>query len=395
MDKRLVTILLIVFVQMVGSGIILPLLPLYAQDEFRMSPTTISLLVSCFFAAQFVAGPILGRWSDRIGRVPVLIVSQIGTVLSFLALGLAGAVWVLFAARIFDGITGGNLVVAQAYITDITPTKKRAQALGLIGAMFGLGFMVGPIVGGVLVEVGGPRLPYFVAAAAAAIVVLLTVFTLDESHTRETRDELKASNIRLPLTSVLRNRPLLYMLSIGFMVQFSLGLLMATFALFGRAVLFDTNVELGVGILLAILGLSQIVTQVGLLPRFLAYFGEAHLVTVGIVIRAVGLGIYAVMVSPWQAALGSVFFAAGGGLTMPVIQSLATRTSSESVRGGVLGLVSASQSLSIIIGTAIGGVLFALSPYVPNVVSFGVAVASLLPAFAISRLMHRQVVPQN
>ena len=394
MDKRLVTILLIVFVQMVGSGMILPLLPIYAQDEFGMSPAAISLLVSSFFAAQFIAGPILGRWSDRVGRVPVLIVSQIGTVLAFLAFGLASAVWVLFAARIFDGLTGGNLVVAQAYITDITPSKKRAQALGLIGAMFGLGFIIGPVVGGLLVEIGDPRLPYFVAAGAAAVVVLLTVFTLDESHPQESRDELRENRVHLSFRAALGNKPLMYMLSIGFVVQFSLGLLMATFALFGQAVLFDGNTELGVGILLAILGLAQIVTQVGLLPRFLSYFGEARLVTVGIVIRAVGLGIYVLMVDPWQAALGSIFFAVGGGLTMPTIQSLATRTADESVRGGVLGLVSSSQSLSIIIGTAMGGFLFAIGPYVPNVVSFGVALASLIPAFAISRLMHRQVVSQ-
>jgi DHA1 family tetracycline resistance protein-like MFS transporter len=320
MDQRLVTILLIVFVQMVGSGMILPLLPIFAQDEFGMSPTAISLLVSVFFAAQFLAGPILGRWSDRVGRVPILIVSQIGTVLAFVAFGLAGAAWVLFAARIFDGLTGGNLVVAQAYITDITPPDRRAQALGLIGAMFGLGFIVGPVVGGILVGVGGPRLPYFAAAAAAVVVVLLTVFTLDESHTPEDRREVTKNGARMSFRTALGNRPLMYTLSIVFMVQFSLGLLMATFALFGQAVLFDTNVELGVGILLAVLGLSQILTQVGILPRFIRYFGEARLVTIGIAIRAVGLGVYAVMVSPWQAAIGSVLFAAGGGLTMPAVQ---------------------------------------------------------------------------
>jgi DHA1 family tetracycline resistance protein-like MFS transporter len=207
MDKRLATILLIVFVQMVGSGMILPLLPIFAQDEFDMSPTAISLLVSVFFVAQFVAGPILGRWSDRVGRVPILIVSQIGTVLAFLAFGLAGAAWVLFAARIFDGLTGGNLVVAQAYITDITPPERRAQALGLIGAMFSLGFVVGPVVGGILVGVGGgPTLPYFVAATAAVVVVLLTVFPLDESHTQEDRNDIKNNGVGMSLRTALGKR---------------------------------------------------------------------------------------------------------------------------------------------------------------------------------------------
>ncbi|MEN8238073.1 MAG: MFS transporter, partial [Actinomycetota bacterium] len=163
----------------------------------------------------------------------------------------------------------------------------------------------------------------------------------------------------------------------------------------GQAVLFDTNVEMGVGILLAIVGLAQIVTQVGILPRFLSIFGEARLITVGIVIRAVGLGVFAVMVEPWQAAIGSVFFAAGGGLTTPAVQSLSTRVADDSLRGGILGLVNASQSLSIIISTAIGGVLFAFGPYIPNIAGFGVAVASLIPAIAISRMMHRQVISQH
>jgi DHA1 family tetracycline resistance protein-like MFS transporter len=395
MDKRLVTILLIVFVQMVGAGMILPILPIYAQNEFGMSPTAIALLVSSFFAAQFIAGPILGRWSDRIGRVPVLVVSQIGTVIAFAAFGLAASAWMLFAARIFDGLTGGNLVVAQAYITDITPANKRAQALGLIGAMFGLGFIVGPAIGGVLVGLGGPRVPYFFAAGAAAIVVLLTVLVLDESHTHEDREQVRTSGTKLTIRNALRNRPLLYLLLITFLVQFSLGIVMATFALFGEAVLFETNVELGIGILLAFIGLSQIVTQVALLPRFLERFGEARLITVGIIIRAAGLGIYAVMVSPWQAAVGGILFAAGGALTRPPTQSLATTTVDDSHRGAVLGIVNSSQSFSIIFSTAIAGVLFSVGAYVPNAVSFGVAVFSLIPAIAISRHFHRGLVSQH
>jgi DHA1 family tetracycline resistance protein-like MFS transporter len=135
---------------------ILPLLPIFAQDEFGMSPTAISLLVSVFFVAQFLAGPILGRWSDRFGRVPILIVSQIGTVLAF---GLAGAAWVLFAARIFDGLTGGNLVVAQAYITDITPPNRRAQALGLIGRCSALVSSLAPLLGASSLGMAGQDSP--------------------------------------------------------------------------------------------------------------------------------------------------------------------------------------------------------------------------------------------
>ena len=123
LDKRLITILLIVFVQMVGASLIIPILPLFAKNEFGMSPTLITLLVASFYAAQFIGSPILGRWSDEVGRVPVLVVSQIGTVISFIMFGMAGAVWVPFAARSLDGLTGGNTVVAQPYVPVVEPTE--------------------------------------------------------------------------------------------------------------------------------------------------------------------------------------------------------------------------------------------------------------------------------
>ncbi len=391
LDKRLVTILLIVFVQMVGAGMILPILPIYAQKQFGLSPVAITLLVSSFFAAQFLAGPFLGRLSDRIGRVPVLVFSQIGTVVAFAAFGLAWAPWVLFAARVFDGLTGGNIVVAQAYITDVTPRENRAQALGLIAAMFGLGFMIGPAIGGLLVGFGGPRVPYFFAAGAAVVVVALTILTLDESHTQDARNEANAARTTLTLRDTIANRRLVSMLVVGFLTQFALGLVMSTFALVGQAILFESNVELGVGILLGFVGLSQIVTQTMLLPRFLRRLSEIRIVTIGILIRSVGLGVFAIMVDPWQAAIGGVLFAAGGGLSMPPTQSIGTKSAPDAVRGGVLGIFQSAQSLAIILGTAFAGVLFTVGPQVPNTVAFGVSLFSVMPALLIMRRMESGV----
>jgi DHA1 family tetracycline resistance protein-like MFS transporter len=181
-DRRLATILLIVLVQMLGAAMILPILPLYAQREYGLTPQVITLLGTSFFAAQFIAGPYLGRLSDKYGRIPVLIISQIGTAISFLMLALAPGAGFLFLARVIDGITGGNIIVAQAYITDITPREKRTEALGYIFAVFGLGFILGPALGGVLSAAFGPRVPYLFAAGAAVVVVLLTWITLEESH---------------------------------------------------------------------------------------------------------------------------------------------------------------------------------------------------------------------
>ena len=239
MDKRLITILLIVFVQMLGAAMIMPILPLYAQREFNMSPQVITLLGTAFFAAQFIAGPYLGRLSDKMGRIPVLIISQIGTAVSFLMLAFAPSVAFLFAARILDGITGGNIIVAQAYITDITPREKRTVALGYVFATFGLGFIFGPALGGLLAAVFGPRVPYVIAAVAAFVVVLLTYFTLDESLTavqREANRQYRKTSINP--RAILINHHLMLILTIAFIGQFGLGLLQATFALYGNAVLF-------------------------------------------------------------------------------------------------------------------------------------------------------------
>ncbi|MFW6068259.1 MAG: MFS transporter, partial [Chloroflexota bacterium] len=198
-DRRLLTILVIVFVQMVGAAMVLPILPLFAQREFEMSPGVITLLISAFFAAQFIGGPYLGRLSDQYGRLPVLIVSQIGTAFSFVLLGGATSVWMLFAARILDGLTGGNIIVAQAYITDITPREQRTAALGYIFAVFGLGFIFGPALGGVLSAAFGARIPFYIAAAAAFVAVIMTWRVLDETVTEEQKASSRAHRSSLAL----------------------------------------------------------------------------------------------------------------------------------------------------------------------------------------------------
>jgi len=290
----------------------------------------------------------------------------------------------LFAARIFDGVTGGNIVVAQAYVTDVTPKEHRARALGLVFAMFGLAFFVGPVMGGLLVGFG-PRVPYFFAAGAAAIVVLLTVFTLDESMTAEQRADIRAKAVKLSFRAALAIRPLVLTMILAFLAQFALGLVIATFALFGEAVLFDSNAELGVGLLLTFVGLSQIVTQTTILPRALGRFGENRLVSVGVGLRSIGLLIYAFTISPALAAAGSFFFAMGGGLTMPPTQSIATKTVDDSMRGGVLGVMSASMSLAFIISMAVSGMLFTVAPHLPNQVALGASILAIVPAIALRR----------
>lgn len=381
-DRRLLTILLIVFVNILGASMVLPVLPLYALRRFEMEPQVITLLGASFFLAQAIASPFLGRLSDRYGRVPILIISQIGTAVSFVMIALAQSVEMLFAARILDGITGGNIIVAQAYITDITPREKRTQSLGLVFAAFGLGFVFGPALGGLLSGLFGPAIPFYMAALAATAVVILTYFTLDETLSPEQRQQNRQRGRgTLSIRHIITNYPLVIVLLLTFVGQFALGLLQSTFALYGAAVLFagytQQITDLGIGLLLTVVGITQLITQLLVLPRAIKRLNETVIIALGLVIRATGLFIFVVVTSPWLGAFGSVFFALGMGLLMPPLQSAATRTVADEVRGEVLGVNQSVVSISTIISTAVSGTIFALSPTLPY------AIGGLLSLFTL------------
>lgn len=389
-NRRLWTILIIVFFQMLSGSLILPILPLYAEERFTLPPQVVTLLISSFFIAQFIAGPYLGRLSDKYGRVPVLILSQIGTALSFIMIAQAQSVSMLFLARILDGITGGNIIVAQAYVTDITPRADRTRALGLIFAAFGLGFIFGPTAGGGLSAAFGPQIPFWVAACGAIGVVILTWWTLDETLSPEQRARNRgAQATRLSPGYIAGNLPLVLVLFIAFVGQFGLGMLQATFALYGKAVLFaDVSprlTNLGVGLLLTVVGIGQFTTQTALLPRAVRRYGEADLALLGVCLRTVGLLIFALATSPWVAAFGSLFFASGMGFLMPPVQALSTRLAPDELRGGVLGVFQAVVSLSTILSTSVAGVIFAAGPTLPYWIGAGLTLLLLIPGLALRR----------
>ncbi len=311
----------------------------------------------------------------------MLIISQIGTVISFVMLAFAPNFGWLFFARILDGITGGNIIVAQAYITDITPREKRTESLGYIYAVFGLGFIFGPALGGVL----------------AAAVVLLTWYALDETLSAEERGRARARRAgSLTVGSALRNLPLMTILLIAFFGQFALGLLQATFALYGEAVLFLGEsrevTDIGIGLLLTVVGASQLFTQTFLRRRLAQHFSEGQLVVAGSLLRVIGMMIYALVTTPWFAAFGSLFFAVGFGIAGPPLQSLSTSLVDEQDRGGVLGMFQSSVNLSTIISTAIAGVLFIQGPTVPYWVGAAMSLAVALTIMGVMKRMPTQPV---
>jgi len=375
LDRRLVTILAIVFAQQLGASMILPVLSLYAINQLGMPKEATPLLQASFYISLFLASPFLGRWSDRYGRVPILFISQIGTVISYLMIAFSPSIGMLFASRILDGVTGGNIIVAQAYVIDITPREKRTQALGMIFAVFGIGFIIGPSLGGVLAALIGHQGVFFAAALVTLVPTIMTRFTLNETLSAEQRMANRTST-KVSFKEMLTNRTILNILALTTFGSVGLGLVQTTFAIYGQDIVFagktEDAVNLGVGLLFATVGLGQTITQTLLLRRLLNRYGDAPLVFGGTLVRAfsqfwfffLGLPFALALLGqeaiPWVAIIGAMTFAMGTGIMMPPLQSLITYAAPDNARGAAVGLASSAQSLGIIAGTLLAGPLLSV-----------------------------------
>ncbi len=384
--NRLAIIFVIVFVDLLGFSLILPLLPYYAQT-FGADAFVTGLLVASYAVAQLIGAPALGRLSDRIGRRPVLLISIAGTFIGFLMLGFAGALWVLFVSRIVDGLTGGNLSVAQAYITDVSDPKNRAKALGMIGAAFGLGFIIGPAVGGAL-SVYGYAVPAFAAAALSSINLLAVFFWLPESLTDERRAAMAAQK-KPPFTlgalwnalSRPRVGPLLH-------TRFFFGLAFATFqsifALYAQYRLGLTAQT--TGFVLAYVGVLSVLVQGFAIGKLTARFSETQLIFAGSLIMAVSLLGWAA--APNLAVLLVIMapLSFAGGTLSTVLSSTLTKAVYPEEIGGVLGLAASVDSLTRVIAPSAGGFLLqALGAWAPGV--FGALVMMWVTSFVWRRIV--------
>jgi len=381
--SRLFPILLIIFTNILGAGVILPILPLYAKGEFGGTVFQVTLLSTAYFAAQFLAAPVLGRLSDRYGRRPVLIISQIGTVAAFILfifagplgrmleglsipLPVTGGMFMLYAARILDGITGGNITTAQAYISDITTERQRAQGLGLLQGAFGVGFIFGPAFGGVLGNYG-PVMPFIGAAIITTGTLLLTTFILKESlpPAERTSPGEREDQAKLSFSKVMGHKALATMLLISFVATLAFSAVPATFALYADEVLFPggARTELYVGLMLTFHGMMTVVTQVGLMRPLVSRLGEQRLLLLGNVALTTAMAAIVPFENAVLVTLLFAPFAFGQGVTQPSLQSLITRFGRKQTGGQLLGLYQSSRSLALIFGPIWSGYVFdAISP---------------------------------
>ena len=372
MTRPLGIIFLTIFVNLVGFGIIIPLLPFYA-GTFGASPLTIGLLFAVFSLCQLVAAPALGDLSDRYGRRPVLMFSLAGTVVSFVMLALAHSIALLFAARIVDGLSGGNISTARAYVADITQPKDRARAYGLIGAAFGLGFILGPAISGVLARVSYTA-PIWAAATITLVATAMAWLWLPETVHRA---HAGTGNPFRYLPGLLRRPVVRRVLAIDFMYWFAFSVFQTTFALFvARRFGFDAP---RTGYFLAAFGLLGAVIQGGLIRPIVRRLGDQPTFRIGLVCAAVGLVSAAAAHSVTALAISLVPLAFGIGFGHPTMSSLVSLVGRGDEQGRVQGAASAVESIGRTLGPIWGNAsLQHVDESIPYISAAGFLIFTLL-----------------
>jgi DHA1 family tetracycline resistance protein-like MFS transporter len=348
----LAIIFLTVFIDLLGFGIIIPLLPFYAES-FGATAFVVGLLSTSYSLMQFAFSPIWGRWSDRIGRRPIILVGLAGSCLSYLFLALADSLMLVFAARILGGIAGANIPTAQAYIADVTTPENRAKGMGLIGAAFGMGFVFGPAIGGILSHFG-PSTPMWAASALCAVNMIAAWFLLPES--RKPGQRRPAMGRMEALRHAFRDRRLILLLALYFIVTAAFSGFETTFALFAER-RFEFTVAT-IGYLFAFIGATLALVQGMLVGRVVKRVGEARVIPVAIAVIGIGIGLVPVAwsIPTLLVALGTL--AVGMGFNGPALSAMVSRLTHVDDQGGMLGLASSLASLGRVLGPAWGGFLF-------------------------------------
>jgi MFS transporter, DHA1 family, tetracycline resistance protein len=410
---RLINIFIVVFVDMLGFGLILPLLPYYAET-FGATPLLIGLIVASFAAASLVGAPLMGRLSDRYGRRPILLLSVAGTFIGYLLLGFAQPIGsflanlfaahevnafiigVLFMSRMIDGFTGGNITVAQAFISDITDETNRSRGLGIIGSAFGLGFIIGPAVGGLLSR-WGYNVPALAAASMAFVNLISIFFFLPESLTVERREATlhqQRPGLTLKALVAALDRPKVGpLLSVRFFVMLAFAMFQSVFALFAQRKLNLTSQS--TGFVLTYIGLYSVLVQgvgIGLLTK---RFKENTIIIMSLLLMFIGLIGWSLAPNLPIMLLVILPLAGGGWIVNTIITSAITKAVEPEEIGGMLGISTSLESITRVISPTLGGFLLgSIGTWAPGAVSAAVLLWTVWLAYQSIVLVEEPEVPQ-
>lgn len=362
--KALPILFAVMFLVMVGFGIIIPVLPFYAENV-GASPTQLGFLMAVYSLMQLIFAPMWGHISDRIGRKPVIMIGIFGLSVSFFLMGFSSQLWMLFAARIIGGfLSSANMPTVMAYVADITTPEDRGKGMGMVGAAVGLGFVFGPAIGGIFSKIS-LSMPFYIAGTSSFITFFLVFFLLQESLAKKNRNEVHSE--KASLWQVFRGS-----LSILFILQLFISLslsgLEATFAYYAAKKAGLGTVTLGY--LFMIMGLAGAIVQGGLVGIITKKYGEGVIIQIGIIVSALGFGLILLIDSFMTAAIFLTIFGIGNGVIRPSISALLTKKST-SGHGSATGLLSSFDSLGRIAGPPLGGWLFSVAiglPYISGII---------------------------
>jgi DHA1 family tetracycline resistance protein-like MFS transporter len=370
-------IFLTVFIDLIGFGIIIPLLPLYAE-QFGANGLTVGLLLMSYSLMQFIFTPFWGRLSDNIGRRPVLLISLTASAIGYLIWGFSGSLTMLFVSRIVAGFGNANLAVAQAYIADITTPENRAKGMGLVGAAFGLGFVLGPAIGGICSHFHmGANTVGFVAAGFSALDLILTAAKLPEPPNRSQagHDRFRPDPgfyLRTVTDSKLAVPMLIFLISTFAFSNMEATLVLLTQQYFHYGMAENSWMFTYVGFLM-------VMVQGGMIGRLSKKYGEKPLVTAGTALVALGLLLTPATHSIAFLYVALALLAIGTGINTPSNQSILSKLADPDKVGGVMGVGQSMATLGRILGPVAGGFMFdkfgAQSPYLVGAVAMGVAFA--------------------
>jgi len=351
----LILIFTTIFLDLLGFGIIIPILPFYAE-HYGASAFDIGLLGTVFSLMQFIFAPIWGRISDRVGRRPIIVISLVGKAVAFLMFGLADSLFWLFAARIFAGITSATVPTAMAYISDVTSEKDRAKGMGMVGAAFGLGFIFGPAIGGGL-SIYGYNVPIYFAAGISLIAAVIAYWKLPESLTLDKRRYIKAVQFNFDNLINAVSRPNLGLLFlIFFSVTLSFANLETVFALFTERK-FGYNAADN-GYIFAYIGIISVTVQGGLIGPLVNKFGEKKLITFSTFLLSITFFLITVPenIYAFLAIVGLI--AIGIGIHNPSVVTLISKNTPAEEQGGIFGINQSFSSLARVLGPMWAGFIF-------------------------------------
>ncbi|WP_353961057.1 MFS transporter [Neobacillus sp. CF12] len=363
--KRALPILfLVMFLVMIGFGIIIPVLPFYAE-EMGASPTQLGLLMAVYSMMQLIFAPFWGKLSDRIGRKPIMMIGIAGLSLSFFMQAMATELWMLFAARIIGGLlSSANMPTAMAYVADITTPENRGKGMGIVGAAVGLGFVFGPAIGGIFSK-SSMSMPFYLAGTSSLITLVIIFFLLKESLQKNNADDNQ---------SIKQSRwkafsgPASVLFLLQLLISLSLSGLEATFAYFAAKRAGLGAIQLGY--IFMIMGFAGAMVQGGMVGRLTKKYGEGKVIQGGIIVSAIGFALILLVDSFTTAAIFLSIFGIGNGVIRPSVSSLLTKTT-DAGHGSATGLLSSFDSLGRIVGPPLGGWLFSLSiglPYISGAI---------------------------